>query len=181
MTDHTNKDDTMINVGHQLVELNVSIQDLIDKTGLSPAQFYRDFREEFGCTPTEHRERTRQEKKDREEKIVREETFNFMVSLQQAANTPHITNQHHQRPVNSELMVPLIVNGQFGFTAYVVTISGKCPTSDGVEFLRSEYRDMFNAMVVDTLMPYFHGKVNIAYLQTLNSGPMVQRPYGAWQ
>lgn len=172
---------TMSEVHTWLADSDRSIQEIIDKTGLTSAQFYRDFRELFGCTPTEHRETIRQERRDREEKAETEEIFNFTVSLQQAGPHGHVMNQQPQRPMNAELMVPLVVNGQYGFTAYVVTTSGRCPARDAVEFLRGDYRDMFNAKVVDTILPYFHGQLNIAYLQVLNPMPGIQRPYGAWQ
>lgn len=66
---------------------------------------------------------------------------------------------------NAHPMIPLVVNGQYSFHAYIVVTSGtlKTPTQD--DFLKSEHRDRFNDLVLKALSPYFHGRMDIAYAQ----------------
>jgi hypothetical protein len=179
MTKSTLETNVFMEIAEELIASDVPVQDMINKTALSPAQFYRDFREYFDCTPTEYRVAGRQAQQAREEKVKTEEVFNFTVNMQQAGLYPQGMAHTGHGPMNAEFVIPLVVNGQYGFTAYVVPISGSCPTRDPVNFLRSEYRDYFNAQVVDTLIPYFHGQLDIAYLQTLSLAQTARRG-AAW-
>jgi AraC-like DNA-binding protein len=165
---------TLEAIAQELVSTDKPIPDILSEQQVaSRPKFYLDFRRKYNCTPGEYREQERA--LQREAATQEDQPFDFTVTLRQVSSSP-IDMTLEQSNLNQSLQLPLIVNGQYEFRAQVVTTSGQPPTADPREFLRSEYREKFNALVVDTLLPYFHGRLDIAYMQTLQP----QRPYGAW-
>lgn len=111
----------------------------------------------------------------------------YNVSIAEYYHNRHKLNKHHNnnppQPAKSALSVallkvneggnvnglkiPLVVNEKYGYLAVVnldaIGISERNP----IDFMKSQHRDLFNEIVVQKLKTYYHGRLDIAYLETV--------------
>lgn len=68
---------------------------------------------------------------------------------------------------NTVTKIPFVVNGQYEFVAQLGNLDNDIAAMSTVQFMQSPYRDAFNQRVLDRLKLYFHGDLNVAYLEQL--------------
>lgn len=96
-----------------------------------------------------------------------EQPFDFTVVVRQIQQP--MVSPGFEYDLSTTLQIPFLINDRYEYRASVLPTSGKCPTLDPYEFLRSEnLREKFNEIVVETVRPFYHGQLNIAYMQTLS-------------
>jgi hypothetical protein len=153
------------NVIRQLIHTDRLVFDIIQEfsPGASEVSLYELFRKEYQCTPGEYREKHRPNRP--EEPSEHDQPFDFTVMVRQIQH-PTI-NSGFEYDISTTLQIPFLVNDLYEYRAQVITTAGQCPITDPYEFLKSKHREKFNNLIVSTVTPFFHGQLNIAYMQTL--------------
>lgn len=169
----------VIEVADLLINTDAPIKEILAKFEIvDQPRFYTGFRRHFGCTPTEYRNAEGNLSaitSTGNSSTVANQEFDFTLTVRQVVNHPGAIPGGYD--LSTVLQIPFLVNDRYEYRAQIVTISGVCPFSDPCEFLKSKYRDKFNDLVVKTVAPFYHGQLNIAYMQKTTAHP--QGP-GSW-
>lgn len=150
------------------------------------SRFYNEFKEMFGCTPTEYRRDELAAKQiHRQQARLNEEPWDFTVTVAPATlptnPQPRYVGPGHEynRPLSGYFEIPVTVNETFEYVVAIDTKKGVCPYAEAKELIRSEHRELLNDRVLETLMPYFHGRLDLAYANLnarLDATPGYPRP-----
>lgn len=158
-----------------LLNTDKMVRRIMDDLGVKDhPRFYNEFREMYGCTPTQYRKNAQEAAtEERMNEVDNDVPWDFSVSVKtkvlNGARTvfdPSMGDIHH---------IDVTVNEVFEFTVELSTRQGVCPYSTLDALLRSEHREIFNDNVLEVLAPYFHGRLNLAYLPKVFLGH--QQPY----
>lgn len=160
--------DTLMKAAELLTTTDLQLHKIFIRLDiLDQPKFNKDFRSYYGCTPTEYRNNNGDLNAINAsgKSTVANQDFDFTVTIRQVL--------HHASPIpgdydiSTTMQIPFLVNDLYEYRAQIITTSGQCPVTDPYEFMKSEYREKFNDIVVKTVMPFYHGQLNIAYMQTL--------------
>lgn len=181
MIDHS-KDETIeainrraiLTASDELTTTDRRVRDIVNETGIPFPDFYTGFRKEFGCTPTEYREKSKANVWRHVKSETESQPFDFVIGVKPVGPPAYPTHPSgasikFNSTSRTEIYIPIVINNSYGFEMTITVISGKFPANGGFEFMSSHYRDQVNAMVVEALSPFFYGDLNIAYFQSIGT------------
>lgn len=157
----------LTNFTYQLLHTNKPINKIVEAVapGLSMNAFYEIFKKKYQCTPEEYLELHRPKQQGNPSPSKSDQPFDFDVVVQKSSPARFGAPHTHEIDLQASPDIPLVVNECFEYVAYLIVKSGVLPADSAEDFLRSDHRHKFNALVISQLRVYHIGRLDIAYLQ----------------